>query len=281
MNVNDVSLPYPVLGIGNDVLPIPKMDLSFKSFETKYVFEFDFTMENPEIQEYIDRGMAEYVCEVNCVSTFLRFCERSQQPHMRVELERKAVLNEITFFCSIAVKNEIKGYTNSGFHEDYAGYTFDLGPGDLLAYLGECSYDAGLQYDKLQAIKQIMEIKKGRDEDDVKYNLATDKIEILLPPALFEEYKENIRYKASYAHIMQASLVFNSLMYAIYNIDDNRTTLWARSILYRMENEKELQRFDIDDQEQVPAIVSAVLKSPYTKLFDCLKTLTNTEDEED
>ena len=146
--------------------------------------------------------------------------------------------------------------------------------------MGEYTYDAGLQYEKLQAIKQIMVIRRGLDGDDIKYNLATDKIEILLPSDLYDEYKNNIQYKASYANILQASLVFNSLMYALYNIEENRTTLWARSILYRLENEKELQRFDIDEQEQIPAIVNAILKSPYTKLFDCLRTLTNTEDED-
>lgn len=281
MNVNDVSLPYPVLGIEDNVSPIPRTDFSFKADESKYVFEFDFEMLNPKIQDYIKLGQAEYVCEVNCVSTFLRFCVRSLQPHIKIELKRSEVLNEITFFCSVTVKEEIKGYTNEGFHKDYAGYSFDLGPGDLLAFFGEYTYDAGLQYDKLQAIKQIMEIKRGREGDDLKYNLGTEKIEILLPPQLYDDYKENIRYKASYAHIMQASLVFNSLMYAIYNIEDNKTTLWARSIRYRMANEDALKRFDLEDPEQIPAIVSAILKSPYTKLFDCLGTLTSTDDEED
>ena len=281
MNVNDVILPYPVLGIGDAVLPVPTMDYSLTSDETKYVFEFDFTMENPESQEYVDRGMAEYVCEVNCVSTFLRFCVRSQQPHLRVELKKNEVLNKIIFFCSIAVKGEIKGYVNSGFHEDYAGYSFDLGPGDLLAYFGECEYDAGLQYDKLQAVRQIMSIKRGRDEDDdVKYNLATDKIEILLPPALFDDYKENIQHKVSYSFIMQASLVFNALMYALYNIEDNQSTLWARSIHYRLANEDSLRNFDIEDPEQIPAIVSAILRNPYSKLFESMKSLNDTEEED-
>ena len=80
---------------------------------------------------------------------------------------------------------------------------------------------------------------------------------------------------------MQASLVFNSLMYALYNIDDNGTTLWARSLKYRLANEEALKHYDIDDPEQIPAIVSAILKSPYTKLFDCLGTLTSTDDEEE
>jgi len=279
MNVNDVSLPYPVLGIEDNVSPAPATTFDFKADENKYTFVFDFKMENPEIQGYIDNGKAEYVCEVNCVSTFLRFCVKSKEPHFKIELKRNEVLNEISFFCSLAVNSEIKGYTNKGFHEDYAGYSFDLGPGDLLAYFGEYTYDAGLQYDKLQAIKQIMEIKRGHEGDGIKYNLATEKIEILLPPDLFDEYRNNIQYKASYGHIMRASLVYNSLMYALYNIEDNRSTLWARSILYRLANEDDLKSLDIEDPVQIPAIVNAILKDPYMKLFNCLGTLT-TEDED-
>ena len=280
MNVNSVSLPYPVLGILDNVTPLPKTDISFKSDENSYIFEFDFEIFNPDIQALIEKGNAAYVCEVNCVSTFLRFCINSKEPHIRIVLKRNEVLNEISFFCSVTVKEEIVGYTNAGFHEDYSGYSFDLGPGDLLAYLGEYSYDAGLQYDKLQAVRQIMVIKKGRVEDDVKYNLATEKIEILLPPVLYDEYRENIRYKKSYAFILQASLVFNSLMYALYNIDDNRTTLWARSIYYRIEHDEALRGYDLEDSEQIPDIVNAILKRPYYGLFESLKTLTNTEEED-
>ena len=280
MNVNDVSLPYPVLGIDDNITPLPITTTSFKADDKKYTFEFNFEAHNPEIQAYIDNGKAEYVCEVNCVSTFLRFCVKSKQPHIKVELKRNEVLNDISLFCAITLNEEIKGYTNKGFHEDYTGYSFDLGPGDLLAFFGEYHYDAGLQYDKLQATKQIMEIKCGRDGDDIKYNLATDKIEILLPPKLFEDYKENIRHKAAYAHILQASLVFNTLMYALFNIDENRTTLWARSILYRLANEDALKHFDLDDPEQIPSIVSAILDNPYSELFDCLETITYEEEEE-
>ena len=279
MNVNDVTLPYPVLGIEDNVAPYPDTDFKFSSETKKYCFDFDFKMENETIQNYVDAGVAEYVCEVNCVSTYLRFCARSKTPHIHIEINREEVLNEITFFCTIAVKTEIKGYTNEGFHEDYKGYSFDLGPGDILAYFGEYTYDAGLQYDKLQAVQQLLVIKKGHDENNIKYNLGTDKIEILLPPTLYDDYKDNLQYKAAFADIFKSSLVFNSLMYALYNIEDNKSTLWARSLRYRIQNEEDLRHFDLDAPEQIPDIVSTILRKPYQQLFGALDSLNTGEED--
>ena len=209
----------------------------------------------------------------------MRFCTRSKTPYIKVELNRNEVLNEITFLNTIAVKGEIKGYTNEGFHEDYAGYSFDLEAGDILAYLDEFTYDAGLQYDKLQAVQELLVIKRGHDEKDVKYNLSTDKIEILLPPTLYDNYRDNLQYKSSFADIFKSSIVYNSLMYALYNIEDNRSALWARALTYRIQNEDDLKNFDLYAPEQIPDIVSVILKRPYDQLFNALNTLNTGEED--
>lgn len=281
MIISDVSLPYPVLGIEDNVMPLPETRPTFHGDERRYTFIFDFVMENEEIQRYIDLGLAEYVCEVNCKDTFIRECFRSKTPHIEITYKRNELMNEISFQNAIVVKGEIQGYTNKGFHEDYAGYSFNLGSGDVLAYLGEYTYDAGIKYDKLQAVKTFMEIKSGREGDDMKFNLSTDKIEILLPPDMYEDYKVNILNDRTYNSILISSLVYNTLMYALYNFEENSHTLWARSISYRMDNEKGLEKYDITDSTQIPAIVNALLKDPYRKLFHSLNNIKNNLEEED
>ena len=91
MNVNDFTLPYPVLGIGDSILPLPKTEFDLKTEDDKYIFTFDFTIENPEIQVLIDNGKADYVCEVNCVSTFLRFCVSDKRPHFENKINRNVL----------------------------------------------------------------------------------------------------------------------------------------------------------------------------------------------
>ena len=68
MKINDLSFPYPVLGIGDDILPKPIFidEPQVMSDTTNYTFTVDFDMANPTIQQIVDSGFAIYLCEVTC-----------------------------------------------------------------------------------------------------------------------------------------------------------------------------------------------------------------------
>lgn len=279
MKINNLSFPYPVLGIGNDVEPIPNIaeaKLPVKT-PTTYIFETTLDMQNHDIQHLVKEGLAKYVCEVECPRTMLRKCFYSDKPHFKIELKRTALAEKVTFQYSIVAMKPIPGYFNRNFHPDYFGYTFDLEPGDLLAFIGQASYDVDIRYDKLKSVGSFMQITEGKMETMPKFILGGDKIEIKLPTPMYEQYRQSIMGDKQFSQIIHSSLVFNALVMALLYFADNEHTLWARTLKYRIDTEQALEKFKAAfpdlDQTEVMELAQTLLLNPYQRLFDSLGNL--------
>lgn len=82
--------------------------------------------------------------------------------------------------------------------------------------------------------------------------------------------------------IIHSSIVFNALCFALYNIEENSETLWARCVNTRIDTEPELSVFKDLDKIQVPMLAQALLGDPYKRMFETLKAnLENNLTEED
>lgn len=288
MNINRMSLPYPVLGINDDVMPLPTL-LNEPVVQTKthYIFEFDAVIENKEILRLIDEGYAEYTCEVECVKTFLRKCYAQKAPHFHIELPKHSVTETINFDATITVKRPIKEYCDDGFHEDYQGFSFNLEPGDLIGYIASFTYDADIHYDKLQAVGTFMMIDQAKEGEPTSVSLGEQKITIYLPPKMFMSYRNHVSQDKKIASVIHASLVFNALLEALYNYDKFRDKLWARTLAYRIHTEPALQKYipfiDGDDEgyrdnSEVFNIAQAFLGDPYQRMFNCLNDMVTSID---
>lgn len=279
MKLNNVSFPYPVLGIGDDVMPSPSMQYSQRSDKFYYYIDIDIDMQNEGIQELIESGKVVYVCEVECPTTYLRKGILSATPHIEIKIPRKEVARTVTFQCTATVIEDIDDYENEGFHEDYKGFTFRLTPGDLIAYFGDFTFEADIQYDKLKSVDSMMSISERSDITEPQFNLAKDKIDIQLPNAIYKQYKE-FGKKMEYASIIHSSLVLNALTYALYNIDEEvyQDKLWVRTIKWRLDNEMELKSLGIDpfeSNEGIPQLAQAMLGNPYKRMFEGLDKINN------
>ena len=118
MKINDLSFPYPVLGIGDDILPKPTFidEPQVKSDTINYIFTVDFDMTNPTIQQIVDSSSAIYLCEVTCSSTLYRKSFRSQSTHFEIIIPKTHLGGRVDFQFTITVKESIKSYTNPQFH---------------------------------------------------------------------------------------------------------------------------------------------------------------------
>ncbi len=285
MKINNLSFPHPVLGIGDDVEPRPRIlhaDVS-KTART-FKFEVAIEMENQDIANLIKSGYAKYACEVECTTTLFRKCYVCENPHFLVELNRTDLGGRVTFQISIVVVEPIKNYYNSNFHEDYFGLYFDLEPGDLLAFIGQFNYDADIRYDKLRSVGSFMQITEGKMENMPKFDLGGDKINIKLPTPMYNQYKESILGNRQFSTIIHSSLVFNALVTALLYINDNEDTLWARTLKYRIDNSPELEPFrstlEDQDADEIMKLAQALLMNPYKRLFESLPGLLNQDDED-
>lgn len=285
MKINNLSFPYPVLGIGDDVEPHPGIigvDIS-KTART-FKFDVDLDMQNRDIITHINNGNAKYACEVECSGTLFRKCYFSEGPHLHIELDRTALAGRVTFQMSVVVIKPIKNYYNTNFHEDYIGYYFDLEPGDLLAFIGQFNYDADIKYDKLRSVGSFMQITEGKMEQMPKFDLGGDKINIKLPSDMYNQYKESILGNKQFSTIIHSSLVFNALVMALIYINENQETLWARTLQYRIDNSPELEPFrstlDSQDAEDVLKLAQVLLMNPYKRMFESFRGMMDQDDDE-
>ena len=286
MKINDISLPYPVLGISDDVFPLLKdgcvrIDDPVCTAST-FRFKVHLKQKNKEISQFIRKGMAEYVCEVNCTRTFFRTCFKNASPDFEIELPRKGVSGHIEFDTFVTVKTPIEQYHNSQFNSDYDGVSFDMEPGDVLVAFPSSYYNLDLKYDKLYAAGSFMQITKGEDDGrPTWFNLGGDKILIVLPPKMFKEYEERISVDRDYIEIIHSSIVFNALVFALYHIDEEQYEMkqWSEAIKYRIATEPGLASFDITNKDHVCDLAQSLLADPYQRLFNRLVEMkTHRED---
>lgn len=285
MKINDISLPYPVLGISDDVYPLLKADcVSIEkpvTTATTLQFKVHLKQKNKEIAQFIRKGKAEYVCEIDCFKTFYRSCVKHSSPDFTIEIPRKSVSGRIKFDTFVTVKTPIEHYHNSQFNADYDGVYFDMEPGDVLVAFPSAYYNLDIKYDKLFAAGSFMQIANGGDDNKPTwFNIREDKILIMLPPKLFKEYQERIYADRDFIEIIHSSIVVNALVFALYHIDDSAYDgkQWSDSIKYRLSTEPELKDFDITDKERVFDLAQALLADPYKRMFEHLAELKTKEE---
>jgi len=285
MKYKNVSLPYPVLGIHDDVYPLledgcVQMEAPVKT-ASEYRFGITLTQRNKDITSLVAQGKAEYACEVTCKDTFLRRCWHSSVPKFDICIGRKDVSGHIDFQCFIAAKEDIPAYTNSDFNEDYYGFSFDLEVGDMLAVFPLAWWNTEIKYDKLYAAGSFMQIVEAADGiDKTWFNLEEERILIEMPHDLFVQYQ---RIGNNFPEVIHSSLVHNALVYALSNLGEyqDKGKLWADSLLARIADDPQLQQYDLSDMSQVYKVADILLQDPYKRLLDSLEKIADSQNDEE
>lgn len=283
MKRNNKSYPYPVLGIGDDILPRPTFTVEpITADPENYYVTVKIQMANQDIADLIEKGFAEYGCEVECSRTFYIEWFGFNTPEFTIALPRHGVAEKVTFDCRVSVVKDIADYVNSGAHVDYEGMSFNLLAGSVLASFGKFNYNAYIQYDKLHSAGAFITIIEGHDPANTTYTLDYPKIEVKLPPALFQEYKEKYNKRTSkWADVFHSSIAFNALVYALfsYKEDTHKDLLWAKTLQYRINLEPSLSNYKETMTTKIPSdvmeLAQALLGNPYKRMFKTIGALND------
>ena len=281
MKIENVAFPYPVQGIGNGIESRSLWQYSVEQNKAEYILTIDVQLNDKSIEDYIKYDLADYVCEIECTSTFLRRCERSKDGHFEIKLSKSEIAREVTFELSVVVKEPIEDYTNTQLNPIFIGYEINLEPGDLLAYIGKDKFSADIIYEKLDKVSTFMIIREDSQVTQTEIKLDTEKIEILIPSAMYTHYKEEIKGSSTYSAIIHGSLVFNALLHALNNITFYPDKLWARCIMTRIEKDVEIAKLNIDpteeeDRVELPKLTQALLGDPFKRLFTGIEKIHET-----
>ena len=285
MNFNNISFPHPVLGIGNDVSSeIKKIDVDdveINSSDHSYEIKIKYSFDDEDLKQLVKDGKAEFICEATCTNTLYREIMKSEKPKIEFEIPRKQVKGKVEFICLLVAKEEIESYSNTNFHSDYNGFSFDIEQGEVLVYFGDFSFNADIKYEKLKAVSSFMEIVPNEELTYTYVDLKNNKIEIQLPLETYNIFQSDfISQEVKFTPVFHSSIVFNALLTALYNFEEHKDYLWAKAIDYRLKNEKQFKEINFADKENIPEIAQMLLGNPFKRLLEGLSIIVESENEE-
>lgn len=273
MKLNNISLPYPVLGIQDDIGGKFSATIKIEKVKRAYSVTVNYILTNVDIEQLVADGKAEYLCEIKCAATKQRVCVSSSEATQQFSIPSNWVCGDIEFSFFVVVTESIIDYSNGEFNEDYLDYTFNLEPGDFLAITHSVHYDAEIEYHRLHALSSFMRIAPGGEDDtEIQFLLNKPYITITLPRALYDDYNEVTFKRPERAAMVHASIVNNALLYALYNMKgDNSEKLWARTIRHKVAHENEFKGLSLDNPEDFYLIANGLLKDPFNRMIEQLK----------
>lgn len=279
MKLTKFVMPYPVLGIEGafeDNCVVNSM-MELETTLTKFVFHIHLTMDDKKILSLIEDDKASFSCEVDCAKTYYREVFLTKDTDFMIEIDRTSLVGNVQFFFSVVATKTIEGYENPNSNQRfYKGYKFNLQKGHLLSYLGERAFNADIKYDELKAIGSIVEVKEDPQEKYTHFDFTGDKIRIFLPTEEFTNF--NRTNNNLLADITHASIVQCSLISALYAYKNHKNTLWAKTLVMRVQTDSKLKQFEhLDELDglQISQLVDALLENANKRMFATLDTLRN------
>lgn len=268
MNLNNINLPYPVLGMADDIIPLPDNPIiEIENDAIDHIFNVSLNTNNPLINKLVKDGIAVYSFEVECRKTFFRHCFTSKKSEFQVKIPRKYVAGEIVITPTVVAKYPILKYENPGFHEDYSGYTFNIEPGDLLCVFQQYFFSAEIEYDKLKAVSSFISILKT-DKKISYVDLDKPKINLYLPEDLYNQYRTKICHQNDFNSAIHASLAMNAIVYGILQIEEYKDRKWAQTIKFRVGKEEQFNNLDLETPSDALRIAQLLLGDPYRRMFN-------------
>lgn len=173
-----------------------------------------------------------------------------------------------------AVEN-ILGYSNPEFVDDYAEYTFNIERYDILAIDDGYRFNIDLNPEADNKVPSIFTIVKQNDAgSQMRCHSTANRINICLSPDYYADY-DNIKNSPEYNNIMFAILAIPALTSCIHEIRNNineygdiddilETKKWFKAVMtaYKRETSKNLTLDDLIEIE--PVVLSQIVLNSAT-----------------
>ncbi len=277
MKISSLSLPYPVLGVRDDIsgkYDIAGLEITTRRDTTE--IKLEHVLVNHEIYEMVQEQKAEYVTQVHCMKTVFRQCFPSTSKCQEIKIESDDLRDRVELEFFVVAAKEITDYQPSSAHPDYAGFQFRLTRGDVLAHGGTTNFVAQKQYMGSEAVGSFMMVEEGTWKvGPMKYELNRSKITIFLSQEDYLRYKQ-LHVSRSFDRIFHSSLVLPALIYALLQMADGRDVFedlrWFQVLEDRKANDLTLVG-ESWDRSNAPVIAQLLLGNPMDRTLSNLLDL--------
>lgn len=293
MNITKRLYTYPVLSEETDDYNSSVFDVDLQYMMNgvnNLQLEFNFTLDNEELQNLIIDGKAEYVIHIECSNTAFRTMLHSITEQLSIDIPVGRIYGKLEIIALIVSKESINNFMNYDWNDDYIGISFNLSKGSILGYKNLPVLDIVKNYEELTSASSIFLVYKRltTEEKPMKVNIDSAQIRIGLGTQEYDTYSHFCR-KSQFQPILNSMIVFPVLVYVFEElkqeagIEANQGKAWyislskayeKRGINFIDEIRDELKTSVQLAQEAMEFPLSKAL-SIFTELFE------KTEDEED
>lgn len=216
MDIRIKCYPYPVLAYYSDDYVSSSFDSSIKVEKAGYDVKvsFETILNCNELSGLISNGKAQYIYHLECSQTGYREVVAGNKV---IVIDRKRICGELHICTFIVAVTNIDGYSSKDFHEDYAGLSFDIEAGCVLAIGQHTKVYIDKDIEDFSETPSIFSVIGNSDETSkemlVDYS-DTHKIIIQLPMLDWYSYKQLYRIPAAQA-VVNAIVVVPALSYVL------------------------------------------------------------------
>jgi hypothetical protein len=261
MKAKNISYPYPVLGNEDDVGG--SFDIAFKHVlgRDEIKLKVVFSLKNKTLEKLIKHKKVAFITELECRSTFFRANFSTFEKQAEFSIKSPAVREHVGVAFYIRALESISEYQIDGCHQDYKGFLFEIGPGDILAVGGYTSFVAEKDFDPMRpSVSSFMAIKRGESEKgplEIDYS-ENEKIIIKLSKSDWDNYVQ-IKGKKGIAGILHSSIVLPVLADAVKFVQAGDRELQETHWFKRLE--VILRQQELSDCEALKA-AQKILRNP-------------------
>lgn len=221
MDIRYKLFPYPVLAYYSDDYRNSAFDTTIDISREGYnlCFHFMSSLKNPQLMQLVKEGKAQFVYHLECAQTgYRKVISTSKKEETRI-ISNKDVCGKMQICPFIVAVEDITGYSNDFFHEDYAGVTFDIEAGCVMALGKQVNVMIEKEMDDLANVPSIFAIIFNADPNET--HMVTDidgsRIIIKLPSDDYTNYKA-LNQNALYQPLLVSLVIIPALVYALDEI---------------------------------------------------------------
>jgi len=252
MDIRYKLYPYPVLSYYSDDYIGSSFDVIMEAKKEGYDIRVDFLVElhNPGLQNSLDDGKAKIVYHIECAQTGYRKVFMTSQEEYSQIISYKKVCGRVQICPFIVAIEDLNGYVNELFHEDYRGFRFDIDAGCVMAVGRQVNIDIDKEINDLSQTPSVFSIIKNDDEieSSMLVNMDNNKIVISLPETDYYNYR-SIKDGVKVQPILNSIVITPALIYVLEEVasrevgerDEYNRWGWYRAIKKALTT-----RFDLD-----------------------------------
>lgn len=271
MEIRYKLYPYPVLAYYSDDYKDGSFDTTIDLQKDGYNIRIDFmaSLTNEGLKKLIHDGQARYVYHLECAQTGFREVVTTEKVAESRMLSDKKICGKLQICPFIVATQDITGYSNPGFHDDYSGTTFEIEAGCVLAVGKQVNATIAKEMEDLANTPSVFSIIRNADPLVTHMIVGIDgqKIVVKLPLNDYYSYKQLAKAPITQP-VLNAITIIPALTYALEELKcrsiEEREEL-SECVWYRTVRKTLLTKFDVDiesnDFNQQNMVVLADRKS--------------------